>query len=300
LTALVEEFVHGPAQPAVDAKGVALITNMLHNAAGGRCDACITMVEHLSDHFRTISLASRPQGQDSQGAERVAVDLSSEDAMANAICSSSHYKEYAPHVVKACRDWLVPPYRSTVLHAYEGVALEPRFVLDHKQDICANRLQVCPMRQLKKVPNKCRACAEVFQTLDYYLRRDSPKVVKNSLRSPGHVALRLSDLCDNLHLHFVQGRVLDKVQEMCEEMVGDHEFAITRGFGSWHSVKTTCVEVVGACKPAKFDEIVTKLHLFNLNISQFSGKEFAASDGDDHVESPRPVGEGRYDLHLEL
>jgi len=299
LTSIVQEFVNGPAQPAVDAKGIDLITNMLHNAAGGSCDACVTMVEHLTEYFRTISLQKRPQGQDALAKERVAIDLNDENGMVNAICGSKEY-DYAPHMKKACREWLKPPYRKTVLYSYEGAPLEPRFIVDHKQDVCANRLQVCPIRRLKKVPNKCRACAEVFQTLDYYLRRDRQSVVAKGFRSSSHVALRLVDLCDNLYLHFEQGRVLDRVQELCEDMVGDHEYVIARDFASWRSVKTTCVNVVGACKPETFDQIATKLQLFNLNTTMFSGSKFDVESNDDHIETPRPQGTGRHDYHVEL
>lgn len=83
-------------------------------------------------------------------------------------------------------------------------------------------------------------------------------------------------------------------------MVGDHEYVIARDFASWRSVKTTCVNVVGACQPEMFDQIATKLQLFNLNTTMFSGSKFDVESNDDHIETPRPQGAGRHEYHVEL
>jgi len=295
VTAIVEKFLidnsisHAPT--------AALVDRMLRQAGGSRCDACKTMVEHLHVYLRDVSMKARPQGQDSLNKERVTFDEEQEKAVASTVCQGKSYVDYSDSTRDFCMEQLGGPNRKPVMRRWEGEKLEDSHLPQRKNNVCTELLQVCPPLSVRssRLPERCEACMEAFQTLEFTMGRDSNKIrlggsidplsfgkVKKQGQGYGsslHAALRVEELCGELHKSF-SGSTLENIQETCEEIVSDHESEVKRAFitanehreslfgaGRRVRVRDVCVEIAGACRVDEFDRLFPNLRNFHANIT---------------------------------
>lgn len=294
----------------------------LEEAGGGKCDACKTFVELLTEEFKQLGLKHAKQvgtGEFGQAEKSMHVDQDMEATLVRSLCQGSRYKPFAAHIRKGCTDLMGSGEGGEILRTFQAGKLRPNDTVHRKQSICTDIAQVCPSVKVPKKINRCRACSEAMQDLHFVLRRaaHSPwspelepargsKSAQLHRYSRKHVMSELQELCyDSEQRH--PTAVAAEVQEVCELITEDYLEEVVSAFSVMKSgpaaghynpnpARVVCVDSTKFCKPRQFDSIYESLTHFHHNFTSRQMKavkaaEAAAAQQEDSIGASQPVKE---------
>lgn len=271
----------------------------LEEAAGGKCDACKTFVELLTEELKEMGRKHAKQdGNDQfgQAKKSMHVDGDMESALLQSLCKGAAYLPYADHIKKGCAD-LLNANGTHILRVFSGGKLRAEDTVNRKHTICAEMMQVCPVVKPPKKVSKCRACAEAMQDLHFLLRRSINLLWSKTTDGPNghsspalrdakgiqhrfsrkHIIIEIQELCYDMENRHPPA-VAAEVQEVCEQLVEDYQEDIVKYFAPYQQgsaighqhpnpARAVCVESAKMCKPNQFDKFYESLSSYVYNFT---------------------------------
>jgi len=291
LTALAMQFFtqHSPNYKKAD---MDFVVEHLENAAGGRCDACKTFVEVMTETFITMGTKfAKTEGVDQFGKPQKSMHVDSEmESYLASMCRGDLYNDYAPHIRKGCEKILSSPNSRQIFSIFNNGTLGPANVVARKTSVCSGLMKMCDEKPTptRTSLTKCRSCAEVMEDLHLSLRRSNrqltfggdklrKKMTKNQdgYLSRRHVASALEDLCSQLELRHPPS-IKDELEEVCETLVSEYSDDILNSFmaqngGHQHTMPGgyVCVTASEMCTRNNYALAWPLLESYHYNFSYY-------------------------------
>jgi len=250
------------------------ISVLLDEAAGGRCDACRTMTEHLISTMAQVVKDTGSMKEDG-GKYRISVDNDAASKAVSSMCSNAAYEKYAVHITKACAEFL-SENGTDVVNTITGMINEGDLAKTFDA-VCVKKLGACKSApKLPEKPSKCRLCMETMSLFEYRLRRDSRagldttalkdsmnlgkrKAVDTSYLSRKHVQTRLPELCQDMRASmFISEAPAQALVEFCDEIVTDHEDEVVGAFAkstAGSAIRKVCIDTAEVCDAQTYDQL---------------------------------------------
>jgi len=293
LTALALQFFEGHVGK-YNETDFRFVVDHLEEAAGGKCDACKTLVELMSERFIEMGLKfAKVTGTDQFGKPIKSMHVEPEqESYIASLCKAEKYNDYAPHIRKGCWDTLSAEGSRSIFQIFHNGTLGPETVVARKVQLCGERLKVCEVKPATPSGSmgQCRACGEVMEDLSFLLRRASRSLVLggDALRkkmskvtsgylSKRHILRELEDLCMEIEgIH--PPSVKDDLVEMCETLAEEYQEDIVAAFVArpqGHQLaipgKEVCVKAAELCSEAAYNRNWPLLESYPYNFSYYRG-----------------------------
>jgi len=240
------------------------VISLLRDAGGIRCDACKTVVEEFHKYMQSIM----------QHGKMINLDEEGENLVVKEVCLSKRGRSFNEKVQAICKEMLGGKYRAELLQRWKSVSMTREAMPNQLARVCRGLYNICPGHAVSSQPkpSKCRVCMEIFQTLDFLIRRDSVTIQmegknRRGFREARHVGARLGEVCAALPLHFT-GRVLEKLEEACEDLIEENSEEAKDYFKpSVRVPATVCINAIKSCTKKEFSGEFPSLHHAPMNFT---------------------------------
>ena len=165
--------------------------------------------------------ANTPAGEEKE----VRVDF--EEEIVKPLCNSALFLDYTREIKDACKQ-IVDKNSRIVANAFSKPKSDYSFLYDKIQMVCGeDRMNLCDNDEVQvDLTSKCDMCLTIVQDIKNVLTR---KKAADVYMTRKHIWSVLEDECQHIVFRF-QGKVGRRLQNMCENLMDDHDEEMAEAF----------------------------------------------------------------------